>query len=71
MAYTVKDYTTKKALAEDVKRGVRVECYDNSVARQDLTRFTGEVTLEGPHFPRAHTWYATAQLKDGAVVKVR
>ena len=30
----------------------------------------GSTALEEPHFPAAHTWYASATLKDGLVVKV-
>lgn len=30
----------------------------------------GEAFLEGPHYPRPHTWYAKVQVKDGVVVKV-
>lgn len=30
----------------------------------------GTVTLEGPHYPAPHSWYARALVKDGLVVKV-
>lgn len=30
----------------------------------------GRVTLEGPHYPEPHRWYATAILQNGEVVKV-
>lgn len=30
----------------------------------------GRVTLEGPHYPAAHTWYAQVEVKDGVVIKV-
>lgn len=30
----------------------------------------GIAFLEGPHYPRPHTWYAKVQVKDGVVVKV-
>jgi hypothetical protein len=31
----------------------------------------GTITLEGPHYPAAHTWYATAVVKDSMIVKVK
>jgi hypothetical protein len=31
----------------------------------------GEVGLEGPHYPKPHSWYATAQVANGLVVKVK
>jgi hypothetical protein len=26
--------------------------------------------VEGPHYPKAHTWYAKVEVKDGVIVKV-
>ena len=31
----------------------------------------GDVSLEGPHYPAAHSWYAIATLENFLVVKVR
>ena len=31
----------------------------------------GKVTLEGPHYPAPHRWYAEATICDGEVVKVK
>jgi hypothetical protein len=31
----------------------------------------GTVTLEGPHYPEPHRWYAQAELKEGVIVKVK
>ena len=31
----------------------------------------GEFSVEGPHYPRPHTWYARVTLKDGRIIKVR
>jgi hypothetical protein len=30
----------------------------------------GRVTVEGPHYPKPHTWYAQVEVKDRQVVKV-
>ena len=69
MAYTEKNYKTKKQLVEDVKAGVRVKCYQPGGV---FPLATGKTTLEGPHYPEPHRWYATAVLdSDGYVVSVK
>ena len=66
MAYTEKNYKTKKELKE-------------AVALQDVPVFQpgpfgpavkdGTAYLEGPHYPEAHRWYANAPVKDGVIPK--
>jgi len=66
--YTVKNYSSKRALIADVKAGVKVDTFQPGgmfPAQRD-----GRITLEGPHYPAPHTWYASATVKDGIVVKV-
>lgn len=70
MAYTTKNYSSKKALKEAVAAGIKVRCYNPGLGG-DLSNFTGQVTLEGPHYPQPHRWYAQAELKDGVIVKVK
>jgi hypothetical protein len=31
----------------------------------------GIVYAEGPHYPKPHMWYATLEVKDGEVIKVK
>ena len=31
----------------------------------------GEISVEGPHFPEPHTWYARVKLKDGKVISIK
>jgi hypothetical protein len=69
MAYTNENYRTKKQLKEAVAAGKDVYCHHPGLGG-DLTNFTGRVCLEGPHYPEPHRWYATAELKDGKIVKV-
>jgi hypothetical protein len=79
MAYTSRNFRTKKALKEAVAAynaaesvtpgsGRRVECYAPGLG--DVPE-TGTVYLEGPHYPQPHTWYAEARVVNGAVVKVK
>ncbi len=66
--YCVRDYRTKKAMREAVKDlGVRVmTCQPGPFpAKTD-----GEASIEGPHYPKPHTWYARVKLVDGEIVKV-
>ena len=66
--YTVKNYKSKKALKADVEAGVVVGVFQpGPFGGAD----SGDVTLEGPHYPEPHRWYAKATLRDGAVVKVK
>lgn len=70
MAYTVKNYKTKKELKADVAAGVKVTCYQPNDMRGVLPD-NGRVYLEGPHSPQPHTWYAQAEVKDGIVIKIK
>jgi hypothetical protein len=70
MAYCDINFKTKKALKEAVARGDKIGCHQPGLG-PDLSYYTGEVTLEGPHYPAPHTWYATATLVDGVITKVK
>lgn len=70
MAYTNQNFKTKKALKEFVKSGGKVYLYNPGLG-PDLTMFTGTTTVEGPHFPEPHRWYASVEVKDGLVTKVK
>lgn len=71
MAYTVKNFKTKKELKDAVAKGFEVYCYQPGPFEKDLSEFTGRLALEGPHYPEPHRWYAEAQLENGKVVKVK
>lgn len=67
--YTSINFKTKKAFKEAVASGQRVTVYQPGPFGGNEPR-DGKVCIEGPHYPAPHTWYATATLKDGVVVKV-
>lgn len=69
MSYTTTDYKTKKALKGAIKIGEVVRCYNPGIG-PNLSNYTGTIYLEGPHYPKPHTWYAKAELKNGVIVKV-
>lgn len=66
--YVDPNFKTKKALKEAVARGDIVTVYCPSGL--GVVPQNGRVTLEGPHFPEPHKWYATGTMKDGKLVKV-
>lgn len=84
MAYTNTNFKTKKALKEAVQKYLEyklisgknninapaIRCHQPGLG-PDLSNFTGKITLEGPHYPKPHTWYAEAELVEGVVVKVK
>ena len=65
--YTETNFKTKKALKEAVKAGAIVRCFSPGPFPCPTQ---GRVTLEGPHYPKPHSWYAEATLVDGIVTKV-
>lgn len=77
MAYTVINFKSKKQLKEAVEfsknvslGSTPVRCYQPGLG-PDLSNYTGKITLEGPHYPKPHSWYAEAELVNGVVVKVK
>ncbi len=69
MAYTTTNYRTKKALKEAVKAGERVTVFQPGPFGPDVTA-NGSVSIEGPHYPEAHRWYAQCTIANGSVVAV-
>jgi hypothetical protein len=69
MAYTEENFKSKKALKEAVAAGAEVRCFQPGLGK-DLSAYSGRVSLEGPHYPKPHSWYASVEMVDGVVVKV-
>lgn len=71
--YSTINAKTKKQLKELIASGREVgvfqpnDIFGNPAARPD---YTGRVTLEGPHYPAPHSWYATGHVVNGKLVKV-
>ncbi len=66
--YVSPNFAKKKELKEAVAAGgtVRVFSPGPFPCPQD-----GTVCVEGPHYPRPHTWYAEVTVVNGKVVKVK
>jgi hypothetical protein len=67
--YVLPNFKTKKALKEAVAAGKAVTILNPSPISE--TPKNGRVFVEGPHFPKPHTWYAQVVIKDGKVTKVK
>ena len=67
--YTDQNFKTKKALKDALTAGKSIGIFQPGGTFP--TPSNGNVTLEGPHFPAAHTWYAQATVVDGVITKVK
>ena len=68
MAYVSPDFKSKKALKEALAAGQEVSVFQPGLGS---VPHNGTVSLEGPHYPKPHTWYASGTMQDGRLVKVR
>ncbi len=67
--YVSPNFKTKKLLKEAIKAGKMVIIFQPGLFGSDeLT--DGVTAVEGPHYPKPHTWYAQVTLEKGFVVKV-
>lgn len=66
--YTIENFKTKKAMREAFKAGVPVRVFQPGPFGGGA--INGDVSVEGPHYPKPHRWYATVQVVDGQIVKI-
>jgi hypothetical protein len=66
--YVSPNFKTKKALKDALAKGQTVTVFAPGLG---TVPDNGTVTLEGPHFPEPHKWYATGTMKDGKLVSIR
>lgn len=65
--YVSPNFQTKKALKEAVSKGQRVEIFSPGPFPAPTD---GKAAVEGPHYPKPHSWYASVEVEGGLVVKV-
>lgn len=68
--YCSPNFKSKKALKEAVAAGKTVTVFQPNNMFGVYPPENGKVTLEGPHYPEPHRWYAQATLEGGKIVKV-
>lgn len=66
--YTVKNFKSTSELKRAVANGEEVRLFAPGLGEP---KENGEECVEGPHYPKPHSWYATVTVKDGLVVKVK
>ncbi len=72
--YTIIDFKSKKAFKEAVAKGVKVRMYQPGGIfnpPENSPTYSGPATIEGPHYPKPHTWYASVMVREGIVVGVK
>lgn len=60
--YTVKNYKSK----EDLAKGAKIKIFAPSL---DSPKVNGIECIQGPHYPKPHTWEAEVVMKYG--IKIR
>jgi hypothetical protein len=65
--YTTVNFKTKKALKEAFAAGKEITVYQSGPF---LSLSTGKATIEGPHYPEPHRWYARVLIENNRVVKI-
>ena len=68
--YCSPNFKSKKALKDAVAAGEVVTVFQPNNIFGIVPPTNGKVTLEGPHYPQPHKWYATATIEGGKIVKV-
>jgi hypothetical protein len=67
--YTSTNFATKKAFKEAIANGRKISVFQpGPFGNGDYEN--GVFVIEGPHYPKPHTWYAKATVENGYVVRV-
>ena len=69
MAYVHPNFKTKKELKEAVNNGVAVTVFYPGIQPSGMFD-KAECSVEGPHYPKPHSWSAKVKVSNGQVVKV-
>lgn len=62
------NFKTKAELKKAIADGRRIGVYNPGPFGG--VPDNGVVSVEGPHYPKPHTWYARVEIKNGLVIKV-
>ena len=69
MAYTRQDFPSKAAVKRALAADETVEVFQPGPFGPDVP--DGTVALEGPHYPKPHTWYGTGVVRNGVLVSIK
>jgi len=70
MAYVYPNYKTKKAFKEAVRDKQPMTIRENTPFGNPVFE-NGTTSVEGPHYPEPHRWYASVTVRDGKVMAVK
>lgn len=69
--YTVTNYKSKADLRRALIAGEQVRVFQpNGDLFRKVEQTEGRITLEGPHYPQPHRWYAEAIIAGGIIVSL-
>jgi hypothetical protein len=66
--YTVINFKSKKALKEAFKAGDKIEVYQPGGMFKGVAK--GRTTIEGPHYPKPHSFYLDVMVEDNVITKI-
>ena len=66
--YTRENFPSKAALKRAIAGGARVTLFAPGLGTPTEN---GIEQVEGPHYPKAHSWYAVVTVENGLVTAVR
>ena len=66
--YCQRNFKSKKELKEAIARGEKIRLFAPGFG---TPKDNGTEFVEGPHYPQPHKWYASVEMKDGIIVKVK
>ncbi len=69
MSYINPDFGTKKEFKAALASGKTFRTY-NPLGMFETTQ-NGSDSVEGPHYPKTHKWYAEVTVQDGIVMSVK
>lgn len=69
--YVEPNYPTKKALKEAIANNVTVTIFQPGPMGGSEPRNGKGIAVEGPWYPKPHSWYAQVDVVEGKVVKVK
>jgi len=69
--YISPNLPSKAAIKRAIKAGDTVTVFQPNNMFNVVPPKNGTCTVEGPHYPKQHSWYGQATLKDGKVVSIK
>jgi hypothetical protein len=62
------NFKSKKELKQAITEGKKIGIFAPGLG---APKDNGLETLEGPHYPQPHKWYAEVEMKNGYIIKVK